>query len=206
MYFPLLAESVPKVPRSRPRLRFRRRIRNLARRLGLDADEAAEAEALHRAVVKYYATGEGYDAAQALVDRDREKPWFEKFRTNEEWDEKIGAGGRLLAPAELKEAWRTRASDFDFYRAPDTFVDYRKIDEAIHRPVLIVHGSADTLVPVGESVEVFRGAFAGNRNHDAEFKIFDGAEHGVQDGPRVRAAYLDYTSAWAAQRFGLSPK
>jgi len=179
-------------------------MRNLARRLGMNAIEAADAEVLHRAVVKYYATGKGYEAAQALVDRLRPKPWFEKFRANEEWDEKIGADGRLLPPAELRKAWKTRASDFAFYRAPDTFRDYGKAYEAIDRPVLVVHGSADGLVPVPDSIAAFRAAFARNGNHAAEFKIFEGAEHGGQDGPRVRPAYLDFTSDWAARHFVLA--
>jgi hypothetical protein len=34
-----------------------------------------------------------------------------------------------------------------------------------------------------------------------EFKIFAGAEHGIQDGPRIRPAYLDFTSDWAAAHF-----
>jgi hypothetical protein len=36
-----------------------------------------------------------------------------------------------------------------------------------------------------------------------EVKVFDGAEHGVLDGPFVRPAYLDFVGAWASERFGV---
>ena len=178
-------------------------IRSLALRLGISADDALRAECLHRMVVRYYATGEGYEAAQAFVDGCRSASWFEKFRNNEEWNERIAPGGRLLTPAELAQAWRKRPTDFAFYRAPGTFADYRGIYEALDRPTLIVNGSADSLVPIVEATTVFTAAFAKNGNRDVEFKVFEGAEHGLQDGPRVRPAYLDFVSDWAAQRFGL---
>jgi alpha-beta hydrolase superfamily lysophospholipase len=176
-------------------------VRQAALRSGMTPKEAAAAESVHRAVVRYYATGRGYEEAQRIVDRHRNAPWFEKFRTSPDWDEKIGAGGRLLAPAPLKEAWKTRADDFAFYRAPSTFQDYRSLYAKLDRPVLIVQGSADTLVPVADANALFREVFRRNGNRRAEFKIFEGAEHGIQDGPRVRPAYLDFTSQWAAEHF-----
>jgi hypothetical protein len=36
-----------------------------------------------------------------------------------------------------------------------------------------------------------------------EFKVFEGADHGVQDGPQVRPAYLDFISSWVSGRFGV---
>jgi len=176
-------------------------VRTAALRSGMTPKEAADAEVLHREVVRYYATGRGYESAQALVDRHRTEPWFEKFRTSSDWDEKIGVGGRLLSPTELENAWKTRGGDFAFYRAPDTFRDYRPLYEKIACPILIVQGSADTLVPVDPSIAAFRHSFGRSGNTRAEFKIYDGAEHGIQDGPRVRPAYLDFTSEWAAAHF-----
>jgi hypothetical protein len=52
---------------------------------------------VHRALVRCYGTGEGYPAAQASVNGYRNESWFEKFRTNGEWNERIGAGGRLTS-------------------------------------------------------------------------------------------------------------
>ena len=178
-------------------------IRNLALRLGCTQEQAAKAERLHRVVVRYYGTGEGYAAAQSLVDGYKSEPWFERFRTNGEWSERIGPGGRLLTPAELARMWKEHPDDFAFYRAPSVFADYRAIYEALDRPVLIVHGSADSLVPVAESQAAFAAAFAKNGNRAAEFKVFDGAEHGVQDGPQVRPAYLDFITTWASEKFGV---
>jgi alpha-beta hydrolase superfamily lysophospholipase len=177
-------------------------IRNLALRLGCTKEQAAKAERLHRTVVRYYGSGEAYAAAQALVDGYKNEPWFERFRTNGEWNEKIGAGGRLLTPGELARAWQERPDDFAFYRAPSVFADYRAVYEALDRPTLIVQGSADTLVPVADSLAAFAAAFAKNGNQAVTVKVFAGAEHGVQDGPRVRPAYLDLVSDWASARFG----
>jgi pimeloyl-ACP methyl ester carboxylesterase len=178
-------------------------VRNLAVRLGCSPEQAAKVERLHRVVVRYYGTGKGYAAAQALVDGYKNEPWFEKFRTNDEWNEKIGVGGRLMTPEELAHAWKEHSDDFDFYRAPSVFADYRVIYEALDRPTLIVHGSADSIVPIADSRAAFAAALAKNGNKAAEFKVFDGAEHGLVDGPRVRPAYLDFISNWASQRFGL---
>ncbi len=177
-------------------------IHRLMRQRGLTHEEAAQAEAVHRAVVRYYASGKGYATAQALVDRVRSASWFERFRGNDQWDEKIAAGGRLLDPSQLAAAWRSRPHDFDFYRAPSTFEDFLPIYTAgLDRPTLIVHGSADSVVPVDASSALFAAAFRANHNADGEIQAFDGASHGIQDGPHVRPAYLDFLADWAARRF-----
>ena len=178
-------------------------VRNLALRLGCSREQAAQVERLHRTVVRYYATGVGYAAAQALVDRDQREPWFERFRTNDEFQEGIGVGGRLLPPAELAREWQERPGAFAFYRSPSVFADYRPIYEALDRPTLIVHGSADTLVSVADSRAAFAAAFAKNGNRAVEVKVFEGAEHGVLDGPSFRPAYLELVSDWASERFGV---
>ena len=59
-------------------------------------------------------------------------------------------------------------------------------------------------MPVAESNAAFAAAFAKNGNRAVDFKVFDGAEHGVFDGPAIRPAYLDFVSAWASQHFGKS--
>jgi alpha-beta hydrolase superfamily lysophospholipase len=178
-------------------------IRNLALRLGCTPEQAAKAERVHRAVVRYYGTGQGYAATQAMVNGYKNEPWFERFRTNREWNERIGAGGRLLTPAELARAWKERPDEFEFYRAPSVFADYRGIYEALDRPTLIVHGSADTLLSVADSRAAFAAAFAKNGNRAVELKVFAGADHGVQDGPEVRPDYLDFISRWVSGRFGV---
>ncbi len=180
-------------------------IRNLALGLGIAPADAADVETLHRTVVRYYATGEGYEAAQRLAAADAAKPWFERFRANDQWDEKIAPGGKLLTPPELARAWKERPGDFEFYRAPSTFADYRKIYERLDRPTLVVQGSADTLVPIADANALFAAAFRNNGNRDTEIRVFAGATHGIQDGPSVRPAYLDAITAWAAKRFAAHP-
>lgn len=178
-------------------------IRKLALRLGCSQEEAAKAERVHRALMAYYATGKGYASAQALVNEYKKEPWFERFRTNDEWPEGIGPDGRLMTPAELARAWQDKPAAYGFYRAPSIFANYQTIYEALDRPTLIVQGSGDTKVPVAESNAAFAAAFAKNGNRAVEFKVFDGAEHGVFDGPVVRPTYLDFVSAWASQHFGI---
>jgi pimeloyl-ACP methyl ester carboxylesterase len=178
-------------------------IHNLALRLGCSREEAAKAERVHRVVVRYYGTGQGYAAAQALVDGFKHEPWFERFRNNGEWNERIGVGGRLMTPRELARAWQERPDEFTFYRAPSTFADYRLIYEALDRRTLIVHGSADSFVPIADSRAAFAAAFAKNGNKAVELKVFDGAEHGVQNGFGVLPAYLDFVSGWASEHFGV---
>jgi alpha-beta hydrolase superfamily lysophospholipase len=180
-------------------------IRNLALRLGCTKEEAAKAERLHRALMTYYSTGKGYAAAQARVNDYKKEPWFERFRGNDEWPERIADGGRLPTPAELAREWRDKPADYGFYRSPSIFADYQAIYQALDRPTLIVQGSADTKVAFAESNAVFRAAFAKNGNRAVEFKVFEGAEHGVFDGPVVRPSYLDFVSGWASLHFGMSP-
>jgi pimeloyl-ACP methyl ester carboxylesterase len=174
-------------------------IRGVAKALGLSEAEAAKAEEIHRAVFHYYASGRGYRAAQDLVSRYASEPWFEKFRTNEEWNERIGAGGKLLTPEELHAAWVKQADEFAIYRSPSTFANYTSSYRKLDRPTLIVEGSADTFVPPEASVQAIRSALQPSSRAQVEFKTFEGAEHGIQDGPRVRAAYLDFMSDWAAK-------
>ena len=71
-------------------------VRNVALGLGLSKEDAAKAEQVHRAVVSYYASGEGYRAAQRLVDGLKSEPWFETFRTNDQWNEHIGPSGTVV--------------------------------------------------------------------------------------------------------------
>ena len=176
-------------------------VHNLALELGLSQDDADKAETVHRAVASYYATGRGYSAAQRLVDRFASEAWFEKFRTNDEWNERIGRGGKLLTRAELKRAWVEQADDFRFYRAPSTFADYEPIYKKLDRKALIIDGTADKNVPYEQSEAVIKRALSQGGNSDVEFKLFDGAGHGIQDGPRVRAAYLDFLGDWIARAF-----
>jgi hypothetical protein len=181
-------------------------VRQLALSLGSTKDEAAKAERVHRALWLYYSNGKGYDAAQALVNKYKSEPWFERFRTNDVWPEGIGAGGRIMLPAELARAWKEKPAEYGFYSAPSLYADYQPIYQALDRPTLIVQGSADSKVLYTDSNAAFAAAFAKNGNHAVEYKLFDGAEHGIFDGDAVRPAYLDFISAWVSQHFGVKPR
>jgi dipeptidyl aminopeptidase/acylaminoacyl peptidase len=109
-----------------------------------------------------------------------------------------------MTPPELAREWRRRPADFAFFRSPSTFADYIPVYARLDRPTLIVHGSADTVVPVAQSEAAFAAAFKSNGNHEVELKVFAGADHGVQDGSGTRLEYLDFVSRWAATHFSPS--
>jgi alpha-beta hydrolase superfamily lysophospholipase len=180
-------------------------IRRLALDLGLAPGDADKAEVLHRTVVRYHATGEGYAAAEALVQRDREEAWFERFRSNTTWNERIPTDGRLLTPEALKRAWNEHPGAWEFFRAPSTFADYRPIYQGIDRPTLIVQGSADSLVPYKDSNAAFAAGFARSGNRAVTFKVYEGADHGIFDGGMMRPAYLDFVTSWMSERFLAGP-
>jgi len=58
-------------------------------------------------------------------------------------------------------------------------------------------------VSPADSRAAFAAAFAKNGNRAVELKVFDGAGHGVLDGPSLRPAYLELVSDWASERFGV---
>jgi len=177
-------------------------INTYVRGLGFTPEEADKAERVHRAAVRYYATADGYREAQAMGRRYAKEPWFEKFRANDEWNEHIGPGGTLLSPAELRSAWHLQADDFEFYRAPSTFQDFAPAYALLDRPTIIINGTADLKVPVLKSKPAIEAAILRRNRKYIEYKDFDGADHGIQDGPRVRQAYLDFLSEWAVAHLG----
>ena len=75
--------------------------------------------------------------------------------------------------------------------------DPRAALERIGSPVLALFGSADQLVPVDESVAVFRAAFAG---HAAALTVhvFEGGDHRsrVGDPPALHPEYLAVLTGW----------
>src|SRR5579863_3874260 len=88
-------------------------IHNISVGLGYSSAQVARAEQVHRALVGYYGSGKGYSATQELVSGYRNEPWFESFRTNAFWKDRIGVGGRLMTPSELAQEWKRHPADFE---------------------------------------------------------------------------------------------
>ena len=75
------------------------------------------------------------------------------------------------------------------------FVDHSTLFNAdkIHTPLLFLHGSADTNVPIGESIQMFTALkILGN---DTAFVVVDGENHGISDYAK-RRQWLRTIFAW----------
>jgi len=72
--------------------------------------------------------------------------------------------------------------------------------ERITCPVLAIFGEHDSLVPVEQSVEIFKRTLAGN--DDVTIRIFSGADHRIQVGGPLTFApgYLDLLGDWLQQQ------
>ena len=83
--------------------------------------------------------------------------------------------------------------------------DPRGALERITRPVLALFGSADQLVPVDESVAVFRGAL-GERADALTVHVFEGGDHRsrIGDPPALHPEYLDVLTGWIRGVVGAS--
>lgn len=168
---------------------------------GLNEEEAAAADRMHRAVALYYSGRASYRSAQREVDRHRGARWFQGVITHPYWDE-MSAEGRILTPDALAAARRDRPGAFEIYIEPSSFVDYTRDYRRMRLPTLLIYGSADALVPVERSRALFERVFRGDRRHRHDVVVYDGADHDIQTPEgRVRSDYLDAMTLWASERF-----
>lgn len=80
----------------------------------------------------------------------------------------------------------------------DLYVDRSPLYMAdkIHTPILFLHGSKDTNVPIGESIQMFTALkLLGN---DTAFVVVDGEDHGIREYNK-RRDWLRTISAWFAK-------
>jgi dienelactone hydrolase len=170
------------------------------RAAGLSEADADKADRMHRATVAYYATGRGYRAAQATIDRYREQPWFRTVVTHPYWDDMTGVG-MLLTPAQLAAAVAKHPDNFEMVRSASSFTDYAPLYARIRVPTLLVYGSADQLVPGARSRAVIEPALR-RAQTPFDVRIFDGADHNIQSpDQQVRPDYLEAITVWAKARF-----
>jgi hypothetical protein len=76
--------------------------------------------------------------------------------------------------------------------------------EQITCPVLALFGERDVLVPVEESVRVFRAALARANNADVTIHVFPGADHVISTGdpPVLADGYAQLLGAWLRRVVG----
>jgi uncharacterized protein len=70
-------------------------------------------------------------------------------------------------------------SELRWYREEMNY-DPVSVLEKVSVPVLEIFGEEDELVPVEKSIEIMKRAFERNGNKDVTFKVFPGADHGIQ--------------------------
>lgn len=80
----------------------------------------------------------------------------------------------------------------------DLYVDRSPLYNAdrIHTPLLFLHGSADTNVPIGESIQMFTALKL--LGQDTAFVVVDGENHGISEYGK-RRDWLRTISAWFAK-------
>lgn len=80
----------------------------------------------------------------------------------------------------------------------DLYVDRSPLYNAdkIHTPLLFLHGSADTNVPIGESIQMFTALKL--LGQDTAFVVVDGENHGIREYGK-RRDWLRTISAWFAK-------
>ena len=68
--------------------------------------------------------------------------------------------------------------------------------DKIHTPLLFLHGSADTNVPIGESIQMFTALKM--LGAETAFVVVDGEDHGIREYSK-RRTWLRTISAWFAK-------
>jgi len=92
------------------------------------------------------------------------------------------------------------------------YITHSKYDPAhalehVSIPMLAVFGSDDQIIPVEESIEGMKSAFDRSGLGDFEYRVFDGADHGMSltsaTGERSFATgFLDYMYGWIGRIVG----
>jgi len=101
------------------------------------------------------------------------------------WGE--GYWGYSYSETSMANSYPWTRKDLYVDRSPIYFAD------KIHTPLLFLHGSADTNVPIGESIQMFTALKL--LNEDTAFVVFDGEDHGVYDFDK-RRQWISTIAAW----------
>lgn len=101
------------------------------------------------------------------------------------WGE--GYWGYSYSEVSMADSYPWTRKDLYVDRSPLYFAD------KIHTPLLFLHGSADTNVPIGESIQMFTALKI--LGEDTAFVVVDGENHGVRDFDK-RRQWLRTMFAW----------
>lgn len=104
------------------------------------------------------------------------------------WGE--GYWGYSYSEVSMADSYPWTRKDLYVDRSPIYFAD------RIKTPLLFLHGSADTNVPIGESIQMFTALKL--LGQDTAFVVVDGENHGISDYAK-RRQWLRTISAWFAK-------
>ena len=104
------------------------------------------------------------------------------------WGE--GYWGYSYSEVSMADSYPWTRKDLYVDRSPLYFAD------KIKDPILFLHGSADTNVPIGESIQMFTAMKL--LGTETAFVVVDGENHGIQDYAKTRQ-WLRTISAWFAK-------
>jgi hypothetical protein len=171
---------------------------------GMNAHESSAALHLHDVLAQYYRTRHGYESAQRLVDAAVKTSWFAKFQAVA-FRQDVPDSHRLPDPAQLAAIDRRDPDRNAFYRDPNTWHVDPALYASISAPVLYVYGGRDELIPVETSMSIFQSAMRDNGNADVTFRVFETADHSIQQGPRLLPGYREYLATWIVKRTAPAP-
>lgn len=160
---------------------------------GLSESDIREASALRREVWECMRTGNGFEQAKADLERSRTAAWYNEVKQQED-----DLFGTLQPPGNLKKT-RTRS-----WFHEETGYDPVPALKKLAVPALFIFGADDTLVPVGQSVDVI-SAVASADKKDFTIVVFPHADHTLHtmtaDGNRALLPdYLQRMHEWLGQR------
>jgi pimeloyl-ACP methyl ester carboxylesterase len=172
-------------------------LQNEWRRVGMNGDEIKKASALHEILYDYYAGGKNYEQAQSAVNEAVKQGWLDKYR-QANFRKEVPSTNRLPNPAQLAALVKKDRSELEFYRSPYSAADYERYYLDLIMPTLVIYGGKDSIVPIAESRESFKAAFAKNHNRNAEIKVFEDGDHGMfpPGGSQAVPGYLELMRDW----------
>jgi dipeptidyl aminopeptidase/acylaminoacyl peptidase len=167
---------------------------NQLREAGLLDEAVEQATQLRRRMWDYLGTGEGQQELRAELDRAKKKSWFSALASQ-------GFPRALPNVAGMSE------SELRWYRQEMNYDPVAAL-EKVSVPVLEIFGEEDEVVPVQESVEIMKQAFERSGNNNVTFKVFPGADHGIQIFSRRGARqfapdYIETMIGWLEKRLSL---
>jgi pimeloyl-ACP methyl ester carboxylesterase len=169
---------------------------------GVTGADLEAALTLWHTLWRYLGNAENHEAARAMLEQEQTQPWFDRARTTPAWEGLPATAQDLLDPAALRRAWAERPDEFAWLREQANFADYAAVYRAVRQPVLLIFGSADTLIDPAAAREVFEQALAGREN--VTVTTYVDAGHGIQargDPEHPMPTYLAEITRWSLQRF-----